>query len=99
MPPHDQDPVDDIWRSIFHKAPIIGVTMVVCLIAGCIAVFWFAESPNYRILAVPYLTIPGALVVGFVAGLILDSIVGVFRRDETRKRKRKKPRLRIEDPE
>ncbi len=88
MPPQNSDPATEIWLAIFRKAPVIGACCVLGLVLGCVAVFYFADS-SYRILAVPYLTIPLFLVGGFIVGVIADTCIGLLRGEP---KKKKKPR-------
>ena len=94
-----QSDIDDIWYAIFRKSPLIGVCIVLCGIILPLTFFYLADHlGSWRILVLPYISIPLGLIAGFILGIILDSIVGMFRSgDKNPKKKKSKNRIFHDD--
>jgi hypothetical protein len=83
---------DSFWISVFRKSPIIGTCMAICGLIG-IALGVLLIPPNQTIdlrWAACMLTSTGCagIFVGLIAGVLLDFLVGLFRSDDKKNRRR-----------
>lgn len=90
---------DSFWLDIFRKAPVIASCMAICgLIGAGLGFYFFGELVTGRVrlarqfaCAVISCT-AGGIFVGLIIGVIVDSIVNIFR-DKDKKDKRPQRRF------
>ena len=93
---------DSFWLSVFRKSPIIGTFMAVGGIIGLGAGLYFFLDPRLMsvrlILCLIFSATCGGIFVGLIIGVVIDSAVGAFREDRSKKRrKEERPVKRIYD--
>lgn len=80
------------WVDIFKKSPLIGTIMAVSGIIGLgLGIFWFGPHFTDRgaarvVFGLVAGSTCGGIAVGLVLGVIVDSIVGAFRKDKKKRR-------------
>jgi hypothetical protein len=88
--PHNDD---SFWLSIFRKSPLIGAFMAVGGIIGLgFGLYYFLDERFVTFELVLFLITSvtlGGILIGLIVGVILDSVVGAFRSDDKKNRRRR----------
>ena len=95
---------DSFWADIFRKFPVIATLMAIGGILGFGLGVYFIGDGRLQVLRLILCLITSTTGAGIAGGLIvgvmLDSLIGVFRNPGKKKRKqRDRPRDRIFDPD
>ena len=88
-------PDDSFWLAIFRKSPVVATPMAICgLIGFGLGAYYFCDPqkiPSLRLILCLLVSCSCAgIFVGLIIGVLIDSLIGVFRGKDDKKRRRKR---------